>query len=130
MAALFVHPLEDATFAAFLKDATLPQTVTGILANPSVASCSLVAILMAISYAVQLTGYWSVVDRLWSIVPFVYAGIYAAFNSGNQRAVLIAALTTVWGLRLTFNFWRKGGYAHEEDYRRVSYASHDTTRDK
>jgi len=35
--------------------------------------------------------------------------------------LLICTLTTVWGLRLSWNFWRKGGYGnlitHEEDYR-------------
>lgn len=116
--ALFAHP----TFAAFLQDAAVPHALAGVVANPTVATLTLVAALMAVSWAVQLTGYWSVVDRLWSIVPFVYAVVYALFAPGNQRVCLIAALTTLWGLRLTFNFWRKGGYAHEEDYRCVEGA--------
>ena len=38
----------------------------------------------------------------------------------NPRLLLIAALVTIWGARLTFNFWRKGGYSWtNEDYRRV-----------
>ncbi|POM70579.1 Hypothetical protein PHPALM_12958 [Phytophthora palmivora] len=36
----------------------------------------------------------------------------------DQRLLLMAVLTTLWGCRLTFNFWRKGGYKlSEEDYR-------------
>ena len=39
----------------------------------------------------------------------------------HQRLLLVCMLTTVWGLRLTYNFWRRDGYGnlikHEEDYR-------------
>lgn len=36
----------------------------------------------------------------------------------NPRLGLIAFLVTIWGVRLTFNFWRKGGYQwNAEDYR-------------
>lgn len=36
----------------------------------------------------------------------------------HPRLAIIAAVVAVWGLRLTFNFWRKGGYALSgEDYR-------------
>lgn len=72
------------------------------------------------------------VDRQWSLTPFIYAWHFAlhsnpALLSGqfsNPRTVLIAILATLWGLRLTFNFWRKGGYSGgllrgEEDYRWV-----------
>lgn len=61
------------------------------------------------------------VDRLWSIVPFVYVWIFAIFaladgrNAG--RLLLMAVLATAWGARLTFNFARKGGYTGMEDYR-------------
>jgi steroid 5-alpha reductase family enzyme len=82
------------------------------------------------------------VDRQWSLVPFIYA-IHFALHSNplftaklgsislpsmaditNPRTMLIAVLATAWGLRLTFNFWRKGGYSGglfrgEEDYRWV-----------
>ncbi len=36
----------------------------------------------------------------------------------NPRLVIMAALITVWGSRLTYNFARKGGYRFDaEDYR-------------
>lgn len=61
------------------------------------------------------------VDRAWSIVPVVYLWIFAgsAIASGEDagRLVLMASLVTAWGVRLTFNFARKGGYTGMEDYR-------------
>ena len=65
-----------------------------------------------------LTGDTSWVDREWSIVPFVYAWVFAiAASLHNTRLDLMAIIATVWGLRLTFNFARKGGYSGTEDYR-------------
>jgi steroid 5-alpha reductase family enzyme len=58
------------------------------------------------------------VDRLWSIVPVIYAWIFAVFAGlDNPRVLVMAILVTLWGARLTFNFARKGGYSGEEDYR-------------
>lgn len=62
------------------------------------------------------------VDRIWSIVPVVYLWIVAgAAGLADIRLDVMAALVTLWGARLTFNFARKGGYAgvggHHEDYR-------------
>jgi steroid 5-alpha reductase family enzyme len=77
------------------------------------------------------TGYWSYVDRLWSITPWVYAIIVAAYNPANARVAIMALLATLWGIRLTFNFARKGGYGAEEDYRwpilRAWFKAHDPT---
>ncbi len=71
--------------------------------------------------ASEITGDTSWVDRLWSIVPVVYVWVFAiaAVTDGRDagRLVLMAILVTVWGIRLTFNFARKGGYAGVEDYR-------------
>lgn len=61
------------------------------------------------------------VDRYWSIGPVLYAWIFAgstiARGAPSGAAVVMAALITAWGARLTFNFARKGGYAGTEDYR-------------
>jgi steroid 5-alpha reductase family enzyme len=58
------------------------------------------------------------VDRLWSIVPVVYVWIVAGFAGfTDPRLTVMAVLVTAWGIRLTFNFARKGGYSGEEDYR-------------
>lgn len=64
------------------------------------------------------TGDTSWVDRIWSIVPAIYVWVFAAYaNFSNARLDVMAALVTVWGVRLTFNFARKGGYSGVEDYR-------------
>ncbi|WP_457099234.1 DUF1295 domain-containing protein [Microbacterium sp. P5_E9] len=61
------------------------------------------------------------VDRIWSIVPVVYVWIFAASalvdGANATRLVVMAVLVTAWGVRLTFNFARKGGYSGVEDYR-------------
>src|SRR6218665_2602446 len=58
------------------------------------------------------------VDRLWSVVPVVYGWIFAgSVGFPAPRLNVMAALVTLWGARLTFNFARKGGYSGVEDYR-------------
>jgi len=66
-----------------------------------------------------LTRDYSWVDRLWSVLPPVYLWIFAAFAGlSDARLILMAALGTLWGIRLTANFARKGGYSPGgEDYR-------------
>ncbi|MEY9934399.1 steroid 5-alpha reductase family enzyme [Catenulispora sp. GP43] len=66
-----------------------------------------------------LTREYSWVDRIWSIVPIAYTGIFAgAAGFHDARLNVMCALVTLWGVRLTFNFARKGGYAPGgEDYR-------------
>ena len=70
----------------------------------------------------ELTGNTSQVDKLWSIVPIFYVWYIAFASDWNNRVVLMAILTTIWGARLTYNFGRRGGYqlkfwGGEEDYR-------------
>ncbi|MFF1879372.1 DUF1295 domain-containing protein [Leifsonia sp. NPDC058230] len=66
-----------------------------------------------------ITGEHSWVDRIWSIVPVVYVWVFAGFAGlQDARLTLMAILVTLWGIRLTFNFARKGGYEPGgEDYR-------------
>merc|ERR1712137_1149756 len=70
-----------------------------------------------------ITGNCSQVDRLWSIVPFVYCWhfcvhAYLQDSEWDVRLLVISGLTTCWGFRLTYNFYRKGGYnMKDEDYR-------------
>ena len=66
-----------------------------------------------------LTREYSWVDRIWSLIPIAYLGVFAgAAGFSDPRLNLMLALVTLWGLRLTFNFARKGGYAPGgEDYR-------------
>jgi steroid 5-alpha reductase family enzyme len=67
---------------------------------------------------------YSQVDRIWSIIPCIYTWIFALYPSIklgenlNTRLLIASILVTLWSFRLTFNFYRKGGYtAGGEDYR-------------
>ncbi|MCY4645826.1 MAG: DUF1295 domain-containing protein [Gammaproteobacteria bacterium] len=59
------------------------------------------------------------IDRLWSICPPVYCLIVAfALDFNSPRVNLMTVLAVLWGIRLTYNFARKGGYRPGgEDYR-------------
>ena len=99
--------------------------------GPAQATFGLCLLAAYSSWQMNLTGWWSAVDRCWSVLPAVYALIFAAWPlmehgaaTGaarvDARLALMAALVALWGARLTFNFWRKGGYspgAASEDYR-------------
>jgi steroid 5-alpha reductase family enzyme len=69
--------------------------------------------------SVSLDDY-SIVDRLWSILPVYYAMVFHLLDTHNStRLLAIAVLALLWGIRLTYNFYRKGGYSigSGEDYR-------------
>lgn len=70
----------------------------------------------------EITGNSSQVDKIWSVMPVVYAWYIAIAGGMNDRMVLMAVLVTIWGVRLTYNFSRRGAYSWkfwsgEEDYR-------------
>ena len=81
------------------------------------------AVIAALCFVVgELTGNVSQVDKLWSIVPVAYSWIATVQAGFDGRMVLMALLATVWGVRLTYNFSRHGGYSWRfwsgaEDYR-------------
>jgi steroid 5-alpha reductase family enzyme len=72
-----------------------------------------------LTFAVStLSKNYSQVDKLWSIIPIVYAWIPVC----DVRTTIMAMVVSVWGVRLTWNFHRRGGYhwppwQGEEDYR-------------
>jgi steroid 5-alpha reductase family enzyme len=75
------------------------------------------AVTAACWIASVATREYSWVDRLWSVVPVVYLWVFAA-HAHDARVTLMAVLVTCWGVRLTVNFARRGGYAPGgEDYR-------------
>ncbi len=70
----------------------------------------------------ELSGSNSQVDTIWSLLPIAYAWVLAYHGDFSPRLVLMSLLVTVWGLRLSYNFWLKGGYQWTfwkgvEDYR-------------
>ena len=64
----------------------------------------------------------SQMDKLWSILPIAYAWIIMIKGEFKVRLILAAIVITIWGVRLTYNFAKKGAYKvkfweGEEDYR-------------
>jgi steroid 5-alpha reductase family enzyme len=94
---------------------------------------AIVATLWVLALVIVYSFVWSIVgrncskvDQIWSVTPWVYGWLlffHFYFSSGmiHNRLLVMCVLMTLWGLRLTFNFWRRGGYgnliSHEEDYR-------------
>ena len=69
-----------------------------------------------------ITDNYSQVDKLWSIIPVPYVWIIAYQSDFQPRMTIMAVLVSIWAIRLTFNFARRGGYSWkfwtgEEDYR-------------
>jgi steroid 5-alpha reductase family enzyme len=88
--------------------------------DPSIVCLWILLAACILTWVLSLvTGEHSWVDRIWSVIPVVYVWVFAAASGlGDARLVLMAALVTLWGIRLTVNFARKGGYARGgEDYR-------------
>ena len=101
-----VGPALDGTQLETLK-------ILGIIAGCSAAYCFIVG---------ELTGNNSQMDKLWSLLPIAYTWVIAAKGGMSARLVVMAILATLWGIRLTFNFARKGAYKLKfwegvEDYR-------------
>ncbi|KAK9461308.1 uncharacterized protein V1516DRAFT_675600 [Lipomyces oligophaga] len=86
---------------------------------------SVFSVCMMTAVAVIILGFitedYSWVDRLWSIYPtfIILSYAYHAYinDISNARLILYVAIVLIWGIRLTCNFARKGGYSGTEDYR-------------
>lgn len=114
-------------FDVMQSSSTLAEFVSNSLSdsNPVVHTLSVTIAVIVVVYVLGLaTGKHSFVDKAWSVVPAYYAwqfGLAELSSSGNgsyPRAAVASCIITVWGVRLTYNFWRKGGYAWDgEDYR-------------
>jgi steroid 5-alpha reductase family enzyme len=97
-----------------------PLTLTVIIAAVACATAWIASLV---------TGDTSWVDRMWSIVPVIYVWVFAVTaHLTNARLDVMAALVTLWGVRLTYNFARKGGYSGVEDYRWAVLRSSMTPR--
>ncbi|MCS6935737.1 MAG: DUF1295 domain-containing protein [Chitinophagales bacterium] len=86
-------------------------------------SFTIMALVALICFAVsEIVKNYSQVDKLWSIMPVVYAWYFATKANFDPRLLLMACCVTLWGVRLTYNFARRGAYRlrfweGEEDYR-------------
>ncbi|KAM5351316.1 hypothetical protein ACJ41O_004039 [Fusarium nematophilum] len=141
MALPFLKSIEDCgdyakTVEPFIPQLyALPEQILENLANPSAlkqlyidtnplisgfaASLALGLIFLVVS---EINRNYSQVDRAWSVLPnlyIVHLAVWARLAGlPPSRIDLVAAATTIWSCRLTFNYWRKGGYnVGSEDYR-------------
>ncbi len=104
---------------AFTMDEPLTGSQHGILIKLLVVYLAATLLCFLVS---SIAGNYSQVDKLWSLMPIAYVWMVAVETGFEARLVLMALLVTIWGLRLTFNFFRKGGYSWKfwtgvEDYR-------------
>jgi len=118
--------------AACLNAVLLALVITAFWLGPALTpesesalfTVSLLAAAIAISCFLvgELTGNVSQVDKIWSLAPIAYVWLIAWYGGLGFRLVLMSLLVTIWGFRLSYNFWLKGGYQWQvwrgdEDYR-------------
>jgi len=91
--------------------------------SPTAQALALLVVIIVTCYVAGFaSGNYSQVDKLWSITPWLYVWIWALNAIGDARLLLMAFVSTMWGIRLTLNFNRRGGYTWppwlgDEDYR-------------
>lgn len=91
--------------------------------NPAISGLAFTIATFPIFLLVsEINRNYSQVDRVWSILPTVYNAHYAVWARLNGlptgRLDHVLTFSVVWTLRLTYNYWRKGGYEiGSEDYR-------------
>lgn len=105
--------------AAFLSDDTLTALQQAVLIRLIAVYLGTALLCFIVS---SLAKNYSQVDKLWSVMPLIYSWIIAFKSGFEPRLLLMASLVTVWGIRLSWNFWRRGGYSWKfwsgkEDYR-------------
>lgn len=107
---------ESLTNAAALKQVYLDT-------NPAVTSIAFsVAIAPIFLIVSEINKNYSQVDRMWSILPSIYNIHYAVYahlaGLDTTRIGAVALASSIWSTRLTYNYFRRGGYSvGSEDYR-------------
>jgi steroid 5-alpha reductase family enzyme len=83
------------------------------------ALADLVATLVVFAFSVG-TNNSSMYDAYWSVAPIViasYWGLHPGSAGDPRRVILVTTLVAVWGVRLTFNWWRGWRGLEHEDWR-------------
>ena len=106
-------------FLAFTMDEPLTASQNEILINLLIVYLVAAVLCFLVS---TISGNYSQVDKLWSLIPLAYVWMVAVESGYEPRLVLMALLVSAWGLRLSYNFSRRGGYSWKfwtgtEDYR-------------
>jgi steroid 5-alpha reductase family enzyme len=108
-------------YSAFALLEKISNSNPGILTLLQTWLIVCLAIIVLCFLVSEITRNYSQVDKLWSLMPIAYSWITVA-SFPSLRLIIMTALVTIWGLRLSYNFSRKGGYniipwKGEEDYR-------------
>ncbi|KAL2213228.1 DUF1295-domain-containing protein [Sarocladium strictum] len=91
--------------------------------NPLVSGFAIsIALGFVLLIVSEINRNYSQVDRMWSLLPNLYIIHFAVWANvaglPTNRLNLIAAFSSIWSIRLTYNYWRRGGYeVGSEDYR-------------
>ncbi|KAI1659548.1 DUF1295-domain-containing protein [Daldinia decipiens] len=91
--------------------------------NPFISGLGFSIFLGAVFLIVsEINRNYSQVDRMWSLLPTIYNAHFAVWSHLNdlpsQRLDLVLLWSVTWSARLTYNYFRKGGYnVGSEDYR-------------
>jgi steroid 5-alpha reductase family enzyme len=106
-------------FLAFTMDEPLTASQNEILINLLIVYLVAAVLCFLVS---TISGNYSQVDKLWSLIPLAYVWMVAVESGFEPRLVLMALLVSAWGIRLSYNFSRRGGYSWKfwtgtEDYR-------------
>lgn len=91
--------------------------------NPAISGLAFCIAAFPVFFLVaEINKNYSQVDRVWSLLPTFFNIHYALWARLNglptQRIDNVLAFSVIWSVRLTFNYWRRGGYQiGSEDYR-------------
>ncbi|EMD00691.1 hypothetical protein BAUCODRAFT_61027 [Baudoinia panamericana UAMH 10762] len=91
--------------------------------NPIISGLAFSIALFPVFFGMsEVTGNYSQVDRVWGVLPTLYHIHYALWarlaGVPTQKVNAVLLFSLCWTTRLTFNYWRRGGYqAGSEDYR-------------
>ncbi|PSS03799.1 hypothetical protein BD289DRAFT_97607 [Coniella lustricola] len=91
--------------------------------NPAISGFAISIALGSIFLVVaEANRNYSQVDRCWSLLPTFFIAHFDLWarltGAPTTRIDMILLFGTVWSARLTYNYWRKGGYTvGSEDYR-------------
>jgi hypothetical protein len=106
------------------RDLTRDSLVRLYLDTNPFASAFIFSLFLGVVFFVvsEVNRNYSQVDRMWPILPSVYTLHYNVWarqhGVPNPKLDLLLLCSTVWTVRLTFNYWRRGGYSiGSEDYR-------------
>ncbi|ETI22041.1 hypothetical protein G647_06112 [Cladophialophora carrionii CBS 160.54] len=113
--------LPEAFFTSANKSAALKQLYLDT--NPLITSVGFAFALAPVFLVVsEVNKNYSQVDRVWSILPTIYNLHYAVYSHlarvHTARLDALLVISALWSSRLTYNYFRKGGYSiGSEDYR-------------